>query len=207
MRKVKIGIIETTFGNIASVVNAVSYLKYNFKVLKKPKNLESFTQLVLPGVGSFNKAAKKLKKDGWFSAIVKFTQTGKPFLGICLGMQLMFEEGTEDGKIKGIGLLKGKCEKFKKNKNFPVPHIGYNVVKHTNSKIWEGIPNLSPFYFIHSYRIAPSKNLNYSSTLHGEKFVSFVEKKNIFGAQFHPEKSHKTGLKLIKNFVEFTSNV
>ena len=165
MRKVKIGIIETNFGNIASVVNAVSYLKYNFKVLKKPKNLESFTQLVLPGVGSFNKAAKKLKKDGWFSAIVKFTQTGKPFLGICLGMQLMFEEGTEDGKIKGIGLLKGKCEKFKKNKNFPVPHIGYNVVKHTNSKIWEGIPNLSPFYFIHSYRIAPSKNLNYSSTL------------------------------------------
>lgn len=207
MKKIKIGIIEANFGNIGSVVNAIRFLKYDFKILKKPKNLKSFTQLILPGVGSFNKAAKRLQNDGWFTAIRKFTKSGKPLLGICLGMQLMFEEGTEDGKMSGIGLFKGKCEKFKQNKNISVPHIGYNLVKHKNTKIWEGIPNLSPFYFIHSYRIAPSKNLNYSSTLHGEKFVSFVEKKNIFGAQFHPEKSHKTGLKLIKNFVEFTSNV
>lgn len=207
MKKVKIGIIEANFGNIASVVNAIKYLKYDFEILKKPKNLKSFTQLILPGVGSFNKAAKKLKNDGWFSAIRNFAESGKPFLGICLGMQLMFEEGMEDGKMRGIGLFKGKCEKFKQNKNFSVPHIGYNIVKHRSSKIWKGIPNFSPFYFIHSYRIAPSKVLNYASTTHGETFVSFVERKNIFGAQFHPEKSHKTGLKLIKNFVEITNDV
>ncbi len=202
MKKIKIGIIESNFGNIASVINAIKYFKYDYKVLKKPINLNSFTQLILPGVGSFNKAAKRLKRDGWFVAIKDFTQKGKPFLGICLGMQLMFEEGTEDGKTKGLGLFKGKCEKFKKSKKFPIPHIGYNIVKHNNSKIWRGIPNFSPFYFIHSYKITPNKNFNYALTSYGEKFVSFVENKNIFGAQFHPEKSHKIGLKLIKNFIE-----
>jgi imidazole glycerol-phosphate synthase subunit HisH len=204
MKKINIGIIESGFGNIASVINAIKYLNYNFQIIKSPKNLESFSQIILPGVGSFNKAAKKLKKNGWFSAIKEFTKKGKPLLGICLGMQLMFEEGIEHGKTKGLGLFKGKCEKFKKNKKFPIPHVGFNIVKHQNTKIWKDIPNLSPFYFVHSYKISPKKNAKQSLTKYGEEFISFIERDNIYGAQFHPEKSHKIGLKLIKNFIEGT---
>ncbi|MBL6857137.1 MAG: imidazole glycerol phosphate synthase subunit HisH [Pelagibacteraceae bacterium] len=204
MKKIKIGIIESGFGNIASVVNAIKYLNYNFEVIKRPKNLTSFSQIILPGVGSFNKAAKSLKQNGWFTAIKEFTEKGKPLFGICLGMQLMFEEGIEHGKAKGLGLFKGKCEKFKKNKKFPIPHVGFNIVKHQNTKIWKNIPNLSPFYFVHSYKISPKKNVKQSTTKHGEEFISFIERDNIYGAQFHPEKSHKIGLKLIRNFIEET---
>ena len=115
----------------------------------------------------------------------------------------MFEEGEENGTIKGLGLFKGKCKIFSKNNKLPLPHMGFNFVKHENSMIWKNIPNPSPFYFVHSYRIKNSEdNALISRTYYGEEFISFIEKKNIFGAQFHPEKSHKIGLKLLSNFIE-----
>ena len=203
MKKKCVAIIDAKFGNLASVINAIKYLGYSYNVLENPLKISRYSHYILPGVGSYNRAAKKLQSLGWYRSIKEITNDGKPFLGICLGMQLMFEEGNEHGKIKGLGLFRGKCEIFSKNNKLTLPHMGFNFVKHKNSMIWKNIPNPSPFYFVHSYRIKDTKDdVLTSKTHYGEEFVSFVEKKNIFGAQFHPEKSHKIGLKLLSNFIE-----
>jgi glutamine amidotransferase len=205
----KIGIIDCEFGNIASLVNAIKYLDFQCEILNKPEKLCELTHLILPGVGSFNEAAKKLRNHGWNKAINEFVKQAKPFLGICLGMQLMFEQGSESGNEEGLGLFEGQCDQFSKKLNITIPHVGFNHVNYPSQKsiIWDGISNNSPFYFIHSYRILSN---NYSDTnrsivsktIYGEEFISFIEKNKIFGAQFHPEKSHKVGLKLLKNFIE-----
>ncbi len=199
----KICIIDADFGNIASIENAIKFLGYEYETLKKPKDLETFTHLILPGVGSFNKSMKKLILLGWKDCLIENAKKDKPILGICLGMQLMFESGDEHGEIEGLGLFKGSCKNFSKKNKIPLPHIGFNLVNHNNSKIWDGISNPAPFYFVHSYRVEKtSSDAFVSTTFYGEEFISFIEKKNIFGAQFHPEKSHYKGLKLIKNFME-----
>ena len=201
IKKKKIGIIDCEFGNIASLVNAVKFLEIDFKVLTFPKGLSNLTHLILPGVGSFNYSAKKLQKTGWSESIKEFVSKQKPLLGICLGMQLLFQSSSEDGSENGLGFFKEKCEKFSSNLDINLPHIGFNLVNNQKTKIWKDIPNNSPFYFIHSYRV---KNINkeykHAKTIYGEEFISFIEYENIFGAQFHPEKSHRLGLKLINNF-------
>lgn len=203
MSKQNIAIIDADFGNIESVENAIKHLGYDFQSLKNVVNLDKYTHLILPGVGSFNVASKKLQSSGWFDAIKKFALSSKPILGICLGMQLLFETSEENGSSQGLNFFKGHCKKFTSQNNFPLPHMGFNFVKHNNSKIWKNIPNPSPFYFIHNYRIKQiDEPTAISKTTYGEQFISFIEKKNIYGAQFHPEKSHKVGLKLLKNFIE-----
>jgi len=205
LKKKIIGIIDAEFGNLASIINATKYLGFEFHVLKNSSDLKDYSHLILPGVGSYNRASKKLKSLGWYDAIKDFAQKKKPILGICLGMQLMFEEGNEHGLIEGLNFFKGKCTEFNQNKKLPLPHMGFNSVQYANSEIWDGIPNPSPFYFVHSFRIKSIDNdALISKTSYGEDFVSFIEKKNIYGAQFHPEKSHKAGLKLLKNFINKT---
>lgn len=208
-KKIKIGIIDCDFGNIASLINAIKYLNFQYKILKSPENLNEISHLVLPGVGSFNEAAKKLRNQGWPKVIKQFVSESKPFMGICLGMQLMFEYGLENGNETGLGLFEGQCEQFSKKINIKIPHVGFNLVNYStqDSKIWDGISNNSAFYFIHSYRVlvkseVTKKKTKISETMYGEKFISFIEKGKIFGAQFHPEKSHKVGLKLLNNFIE-----
>tara|TARA_B100000586_G_scaffold269753_1_gene249702 strand:+ start:7185 stop:7868 length:684 start_codon:yes stop_codon:yes gene_type:complete len=203
----KIGIIDCGFGNIASLINAIKYLNCEYVIIKKPENLTNLTHLILPGVGSFNLSAKKLRNLGWINGIKDFIKFSKPFMGICLGMQLMFEDGSEHGHEKGLGLFQGRCELFSKNLNIKLPHMGFNLVNNFPSKIWQNIPKNSPFYFVHSYRVTDndfknSKDIKISKTFYGEKFISFIEKDKIFGAQFHPEKSHNVGLKLIENFLD-----
>ena len=201
MKLKKVCIIDYEVVNIASIENAIKFLNFNYEILKKPNDLKSFSHLILPGVGSFKTGAKKLFDNHWDKAIIRFVREKGFLMGICLGMQLLFEKSYEDGETKGLGLLEGECEIFK-SKNLVLPHMGFNLVKHNNSKIWNEIENPSPFYFVHSYRIANSeKKKNISTTKYGESFVSFIEKDNIFGAQFHPEKSHDVGLKLINNFL------
>ena len=203
MKKKRIALIDAKFGNLASVINAIKYLGYSYNVLEKPLQIDRYSHFILPGVGSYNKAAKKLQSSGWYRSIKKITNDGKPFLGICLGMQLMFEEGNEHGKIKGLGFFKGKCEIFSKNNKLALPHMGFNFVKHKKSLIWKNIPNPAAFYFVHSYRIKKTgDDALICKTSYGEEFISFIEKENIFGAQFHPEKSHFVGLKFLKNFLE-----
>ncbi len=199
--QIKVAVIKSNFGNISSINNALNFLNYEFDFLEKPLKINKYSHLILPGVGSFKEASKKLKKSGWFEAIRDHSNE-KPFLGICLGMQLMFTTSEEEGISKGINLFEGKCEKFK-TKILPLPHMGFNIVKHGSSKLWKNIPNNSPFYFVHSFRInKTSEKYNLSLSKYGEEFVSVVEKNKIIGAQFHPEKSHSFGLKFLKNFIE-----
>ena len=203
-----IKIIDYGFGNLASVKNAINFNGFKCNVALEPKDLNNSTHIILPGVGSFEAGIEKLKKKGWIKNLNQFVKNGGKLLGICLGMQLLFKSGIDEQtglNIEGIGILDGKCEKFMNiNKyNLPLPHIGFNKVAHQKTKIWEGIPQNSFFYFVHSYRIKEiNKKFDYkiSVTNYGEDFISFIEYKNVFGAQFHPEKSHLCGLKLIKNF-------
>ena len=115
-------------------------------------------------------------------------------------MQMMFEEGSEGGNNKGLGVFHGSCNKF--DSDLVIPHIGFNTVEHNNTKIWNNIPNLSSFYFVHSFRVEETNNeYKFCKTEYGEKFISFIEKDNVYGSQFHPEKSHTPGLKLLQNFL------
>ena len=130
----KIGIINCGFGNTASIINAIEYLNFDYKILKSPENLDELTHLILPGVGSFNNAAKKLREFGWPKAIKHFISDSKPFLGICLGMQLMFERSSENGNEEGLALFQGNCEPFSKKTNIKTTHIGFSPVDRPNPK-------------------------------------------------------------------------
>tara|TARA_B100001057_G_scaffold501284_1_gene623186 strand:- start:900 stop:1523 length:624 start_codon:yes stop_codon:yes gene_type:complete len=201
--KNKIGIIDYGAGNLASINNALNFLKLDVKLISNPNEINNYSHLILPGVGSFGKLAKNLKNKNWPEKIDNFVKKGGYIFGICIGMQLLFEKSDEDKDASGLGLIKGNFKKFNKEYKLPIPHMGFNEVSFHNSPIWKGIKNDSPFYFVHSYRLSDIEDNSFKSkTIYGEEFVSFVEKENIFGSQFHPEKSHKCGLKLLKNFIE-----
>lgn len=200
----KIAIIDYGFGNQASVANAIQYLNYEAEIINEPNKASNYTHLILPGVGSFKKGMDEIKKRSWDITLKKFNKENKKILGICLGMQLLFSHGDEDGGSDGLSFFEGTCAKLKTLKNYPIPHIGFNSVLHDGNEIWDGIDNKSYLYFVHSYAIKETDSKNkYAFTEYGnEKFISYIENKNIYGAQFHPEKSHFTGLKFLKNFLE-----
>ncbi len=204
MSNKNIGIIDYGFGNLGSVLNALKYLDYNVKIIKKSSDAKNFSHLILPGVGSFKKAMEELVKQSWVDTLKKFNKSGGKILGICLGMQLLFSSGEEDGLTNGLKFFDGKCTKLNSFDNYPIPHIGFNSVQHDGTNIWKNINKNSYLYFVHSYAIKnTSTNCKCAYTKYGnEKFISYIENNNIFGAQFHPEKSHMTGLKFIKNFIE-----
>mgnify|MGYP001158145630 FL=1 len=201
----EVAIINYGAGNLGSLINAIENLNFKPIILNKPEK-KNYSHIILPGVGNFGKLSKNLFELG-FKDYLEGAKINKRFiLGICVGMQLLFDRSEESKDKKGIGLLTGEIQKFKfeKDKNFPLPHVGFSKVFHTNSKIWKDIPNKSYFYFIHSFRLKNASNLtSIATSTYGEEFMSFIEKDNIFGAQFHPEKSHKVGLKLINNFLNF----
>ncbi len=196
-----VAVINSQTSNIDSLLSALEYLKVKHEIINNYKNVKKFTHLILPGVGSFGYVMRALVKNKLDKFIYEGLSKKKKILGICLGMQLLFKSSSEDKSIKGLNLLDGNFKKFSKKKK--IPHIGFNYVHHDQKGIWKGIKNPAPFYFLHSYRIKKNflKNVKFFSTFYGEEFVSFVNKKNIFGVQFHPEKSHKEGLKFIKNFL------
>lgn len=198
--KKEVGIVDIGYGNIGSVFNAVDYLGFKAKLEKNSQNIKKYSHIILPGVGSFAKNSELLQKKGWFEPLKDLKNNGSYIFGICIGMQMMFEGGSEGGRNIGLSFFSGVCEKFKTN--IIVPHIGFNTVQHNKTKIWNNIPNNSSFYFVHSYRVK-NTNDNYDccETDYGEKFISFIENENVFGSQFHPEKSHNSGLKLLQNFL------
>ena len=201
--KNKVGIIDYGAGNLGSIYNAITYLTIDVNIVSSPKDINKFSHLILPGVGSFGKLSDNLKKKNWPNKIEKFVKEGKSLLGVCVGMQLLFEQSDESKGAQGLGLIKGHFNIFNNSTKFPLPHVGFNEVEHKNTEIWRGIENKSPFYFIHSFKIKKVKdNVISSKTIYGEEFISFVEKNNVFGSQFHPEKSHYVGLRLLKNFLE-----
>ena len=193
--------IDYGMGNIKSLTNAFRFLGEKVKVAQKSEEIKLARRLVFPGVGNFGKAIENLKDRKIISVIKNSIQKGIPFLGICLGLQLLFEGSEEVSRSKGLCLFKGKILKFKKVK---IPQIGWNQIKfQKKSKILKGIRDNSFVYFMHSFYPEPlDKSIVVAKTNYGEDFCSAIESQNIFGVQFHPEKSGEIGLKILKNFVK-----
>ncbi len=199
-------ILDYKIGNIASIKNAIEHLGYNSKLSRNHDEILNSKALILPGVGAFSKAMDNLQKYDLINTLNQFVNIGKPLLGICLGMQLLFDESEEFGKNKGLGLIEGSVVKFKQS-NLPIrlPNVNWLRLEQTKSdlSIFDNINYSDEFYFIHSYYVLPNnidEIISYSD-FSGIKFCSAVNKKNIFGMQFHPEKSSKSGLNILNNFI------
>ena len=200
-----IGIVNYGFGNIGSIANALNRIDIVNKIIENPKDISSFSHLILPGVGSFKKSMEVLDNKGWSHEIKKFTKKGNFLIGICLGMQLMFREGEEDGFSIGLGLIEGKVKKIKISKNQVLPHVGWNNLETINKKeiIFKNIKQSADYYFDHSYECIPlNKNVIIAETTFEKekKIVSIIKFENIYGMQFHPEKSPPNGLNFLNNF-------
>lgn len=202
-----IGIIDYEIGNLRSIENAVKFNGRNVTVdlVTEPEKLNKYSKIILPGVGAFANAIMKIREKSFDVAIYEQIRKGKALLGICLGMQLLATKSYEYGEHDGLNLIEGEVVNFKDHINeLRVPHIGWNDVQFLrDNKILKDIANQSDFYFVHSYYFNckdPSHVLG--TTDYGIAFPSVINKDNIFGAQFHPEKSQEMGLKFIKNFIE-----
>lgn len=196
-----IGIIDIGIGNLGSLHNALYSQGWDAVSVSRPDDLNGLTHLLLPGVGAFLAAVKQLHNRGLFEPIRYFAAKGHPIMGICLGMQLLAERGTEGGDIDGLGLVPGRIIPI----NAPglhLPHVGWNNAQQAQPHpLLKGIPNDVDFYFVHSYRfVVNDARYVLASTEYGEFFPSIVGKGNVVGVQFHPEKSQANGLRLLDNF-------
>jgi glutamine amidotransferase len=191
-------------GNIRSIQSAFIYLGVESDVIESSSQIMSSAKLVLPGVGSFAKAMKNIEKMGILDALNESVLVKKvPILGICLGMQLLAESGDEDGPSRGLGWIPGRVRKIDARGDIKIPHIGFNSVhfSQTNHILFSGLGEIADFYFVHSYVLDCGNEQDIASrTDYGERFVSGVSRDNIFGVQFHPEKSQHNGLALLRNF-------
>jgi glutamine amidotransferase len=196
-----IGIVDYGAGNLHSVQKAFEYLGKNCTILRDPGDLGKVARVVLPGVGSFGHALKEIQKKKWFAPLRDWLDEDRPFLGICLGMQLLFESSDESPGVRGFSLVKGTCRKFTERK---VPQIGWNEIHiKRNGPLFTGLVSGSYFYFVHSFYAAPEDGeATCAETFYGSFFVSIVGKGRVFGVQFHPEKSGNKGLRLLQNWVE-----
>lgn len=205
MTKTKVYIINYESGNLYSVQRAIKIVGYEPLIISEPELLKNADKVIIPGVGSFNQGISNLKKKYFDQAIFEYVKTGKDLLGICLGMQLFMNQSNEFGKNKGLSLIDGTVKNLDFKVNTPVPHIGWNNISITknDSKFLNKISNENYFYFIHSYYVHLNEEIDYAfKTDYGDiSFVSLINKENIFGTQFHPEKSGKIGLKMLKNFL------
>jgi len=193
-------IINYNVGNLYNLKNALDFSGIKNKLVSHPEEILMADRILLPGVGAFSVAIQELKKSGMLEAIQEKIMAGNPLLGICVGAQLLMDESEENGKNAGIGLISGNVKRF--NHNLKIPQIGWNqVVQKKKDPLFEGIPDNNHFYFVHSYHILPNKNENFLGVSnYGYDFVSAIRKDNIWGVQFHPEKSQNPGLMLLKNF-------
>ena len=210
MNKVKVAVVNLNISNLGSIIRALNKLNYKSVITNEINDLNDSTHIIFPGVGSFDKGVEKLKQTNLYDNLYNLIEIKKkPFLGICLGMQLLGSVGLENNKEeKGLDILKGTIEKLeKKNNNIKVPHVGWNEVNQiVEDKIFNNINNNSNFYFVHSYHLKLiNKSEVISYTNHGNNFVSSVKKNNVYGVQFHPEKSMKNGLNLINNFLKINA--
>lgn len=191
-------------GNCLAVCNALNHLGKTYSIIQSLNDLKEFDRYILPGVGHFDACMANLNSAALVSPIKAEIKSGKLILGICVGMQMLFS-GSEEGHRAGLGLLEGKFVRFDPNsnsmKNKPIPHIGWNWVKpDKKSKLFDG--EVSKFYYVHSYFMDPDCQYRIASSKYGEDFCCAVQHENIFGVQFHPEKSNKAGLNLIKKFCD-----
>lgn len=198
-----IAIIDYGAGNLHSVKNALDFLGADSVITGDAGEIRKADKVILPGVGAFGDAMKSLSESGLSETVREVISGGKPFLGICLGLQMLFEESEETPNIKGLGIFKGKSVKIP-DTGLKIPHMGWNSIKLTkDSKILNNIGAEPYVYFVHSYYIQPEdKSIVSAYTEYGERLDIAVEKDNIFATQFHPEKSGDLGMTILKNFVE-----
>ena len=199
-----IGIIDYDAGNIRSVEKALSYLGEKTVVSRDPDILKSVDKVILPGVGSFGQAMENLHRYELVPVIRDMIEGGKPFLGICLGLQLLFESSEESPGAEGLGILKGKILKIPSSPGLKIPHMGWNSLQlQNNGRLFRNIPQDTYVYFVHSYYLqAEEPEIVKAVTGYGTEIHASVEKDNVFACQFHPEKSGKYGLEILKNFAE-----
>lgn len=198
-----IAIIDYGMGNLRSVEKGFQKVGVEAGVVTAPQAVDDAPAVVLPGVGAFRDCMRNLERMSLAEPIVRAIRKGKPFLGICLGLQVLFTESEEFGICKGFDILSGRVVKF--HAGLKVPHMGWNNVKMVkNPPILDGVPDESFFYFVHSYYVVPRDNtVTATITDYGVTFTSMVWKDNIFATQFHPEKSQETGLRVLKKFGDF----
>lgn len=202
-------IVDLEVGNIGSVIKVIKHLGIEFELITSPEQLQGATKIILPGVGSFSAASKRMHDSGFAEALHKSVLEYKvPVLGICVGMQLLAssgEEGSEDSYAKGLGYIDACVQRIdNKNDSLIIPHMGWNEINTESLAIFEGIENNSCFYFVHSYamKLKSDTEYNVAYTNYGEPIVAYVNKGHIHGAQFHPEKSQDVGIRFIRNFIE-----
>lgn len=196
-----VAIIDYGVGNLRSVEKAFAAVGVDATVTGDANTLRASERLLLPGVGAFGACMYELNRHGFIDLIIERVQQGTPLLGVCVGMQMLFEESSEFGQTKGLGLLKGSVRRF--SRDLTVPHVGWNQVNLKSSTgLFKDVPDESFFYFVHSYYCEPSSaSMIAGETDYGVRFTSVVAEKNVCGVQFHPEKSQAAGLQLLKNFV------
>ncbi len=196
-----IAVVDYGMGNLRSVQKAVEKVGFDSVLVDSPEGLEGIEKVVLPGVGAFRDAMQGLRDRGLIDPILRHISEEKPFLGICLGLHVLFTESEEDGPCKGLGVIPGKVVRFRGN-GLRIPHTGWNQVCFKKDvPITKGIPQDSYMYFVHSYYVCPDDPDEIAAvTEYGGEFPSAICKGNIFATQFHPEKSQANGLALIKNF-------
>ena len=198
-----IAIIDYDAGNIKSVEKALQYLGEEAVITRDAGEILMADKVILPGVGAFGDAMEKLNRYGLVPVIHEVVEKGIPFLGICLGLQLMFESSEEAPGVEGLGLLKGKIVRIPEGDGLKVPHMGWNSLSFPKEgRLFAGIPENSYVYFVHSYYLQAEEDIVTATAEFGVTIHASVEKGNVFACQFHPEKSSQTGLTILKNFVE-----
>ena len=197
-----IAIVDYGAGNLQSVEKALKHIGCECAVTGDPQVLLSAEAAVLPGVGSFGDAMNQLRSRGFEKAICDFVNSGRPFLGICLGQQILFEESQESPGVRGLGLLKGKVLRLPKESGLKIPHIGWNSLEvKPGEPLFQGLPAEPYVYFVHSYYLRAEEDVVTATAQYGAEIHAAVRKKNLMASQFHREKSGQVGLAILRNFV------
>lgn len=199
-----IAIIDYDAGNIKSVEKALQFLGEEVCITREPDVILNAEKVILPGVGAFGDAMEKLHRYDLVKVIHEVVEKQTPFLGICLGLQLLFERSDESMGVEGLGVLKGEICRIPDKEGLKIPHIGWNSLSYPNpGRLFEGIPEQSYVYFVHSYYLkAADESIVTAATEYGTYIHASVEKENVFACQFHPEKSSDVGIRILKNFIK-----
>lgn len=201
----RVGVIDYGGGNLQNVLNVLKFLGHEGALVSSPADMDSIDRLLFPGVGSFGDCVEDLDGKKLREPIVDWVKSDRPFFGICLGYQALFESSEESPGVKGLGIFEGNVKRFRPDSGLKVPHMGWNLVQPLDrtASVWNGTPDPLYLYFVHSFFPNPAdKSLLSSTAEYGEDFASSIARGNIFAGQFHPERSQESGLKLIQNFLE-----
>ena len=200
---IEIAIVDYQMGNLRSVQKALEHSGAQAVVTSDPDEVARARKVILPGVGAFGDAIRELRARDLVQPILESIAAGRPFLGICLGLQMLFDKGFEGGEHAGLGVLPGTVERFSPNLGLKVPHMGWNTIRQEQADcpLLESIEPGAHFYFVHSYYVVPAEtSAVWLTTEYGHSFCAAIWRDNLFATQFHPEKSQRDGLKLLENF-------